>query len=235
MGAAVSKNLAIIVPTRGRPQNIERLVQVDAPNVDWYFCVDDDDDLHAYTAAIAAGVESVNMVTGPPQRLVPWINQMSAMLIEDGYQYIGFIGDDHLPRTPEWDKRIIEALERLGTGIVYTNDLLQSEKLPTVAFMTSDIIRTLGYMAPPCLTHLFVDDAWLAWGRAIKRIAYLPQVVIEHLHPIAGKAEMDANYETTGALLKADGIAYAKYKAEQFFGDVTKLEKLLKQPEPVSV
>lgn len=228
------KNLAIIVPTRGRPQNIERLMKLDVrPETEFWFCIDDDDPaIERYRGLSEEAGDSSEFVFGPSQRLVPWLNEISEYIMNEGTDYIGFIGDDHLPRTPEWDKRIIEALERLGTGIVYTNDLLQSEKLPTVAFMTSDIIRTLGYMVPPCLVHLFADNVWLDLGRAMKRIAYLPQVVIEHLHPIAGKAEVDANYEFTGALTKTDGIAYAKYKAEQFFGDVTKLEELLAAKTP---
>ena len=217
--------LAIICPTRGRPQNVERLLALDAPNVDWIFCVDDDDPEIARYRQIDQRVDAV-IWFGPPQRCVGWLNEASAYILDD-YRYIGFIGDDHLPRTPNWDQRIVEALERLGTGIVYTNDLLQSEKLPTVQFVTSDIIRTLGYFAPPALTHYYFDDYYLALGRAIRRIKYLPDVVIEHLHPLAGKAQMDTNYETTSPLMQSDGVAYAHYKAEQFMVDVFKLEQLL--------
>ena len=224
------RRLAIIVPTRGRPQNVERLVKLNAPYVDWYFCVDRGDDAADDYVRVTGGdewLDGVTLIIGKPQRLVPWLNETSAVLAEDGYDQIGFIGDDHLPRTEGWDQRIVDTLEQMGTGIVYTNDLLQGEKLPTVAFMTSDIITTLGYMAPPDLQHMYVDDFWLDIGRAIDRITYLDDVVIEHMHPLAGKANMDASYETTAALFRTDGVAYAHYKAEQFSDDVARVEALL--------
>lgn len=239
--------LAIIVPTRGRPQNVARLVALDAPEVDWYFCVDSDDaEAVAYAEALKINQApeehegklwcsrdgDVVLVTGAPQRMVPWINQISASDVLAEYDYVGFMGDDHLPRTPHWDQRICEALHRLGTGIVYKNDLLQCEKLPTVGFMTTDIVRALGYMAPPCLEHMFVDNFWLDIGRAIRRIKYLGDVVIEHVHPAAGKAPMDASYETTSPMMITDGKAYAEYKASEFFHDVVKLEALLKAVAP---
>jgi hypothetical protein len=89
---------------------------------------------------------------------------------------------------------ITDALTELGSGIAYGNDLLQGERLPTAAFMTSDIIRTLGWMCPPTLEHLYIDNAWLELGRAMGRLRYLPDVVLEHLHPDAGKAQQDQTY-----------------------------------------
>ena len=49
---------------------------------------------------------------------------------------------------------------------------------------------------------MYVDDAWMAWGQAVG-IEFLEDVVIEHLHPTAGKSETDASYETSEALMAA--------------------------------
>lgn len=121
---------------------------------------------------------------------------------------IGFMGDDHRPRTHGWDTAYLEALRELGTGIVYGNDLLQGERIPTQCAMTADIVRALGYMAPPALTHMYVDNAWLALGRTAQCIRYLPDVVVEHLHPVAGKAEWDEGYRRVN-----DPGMYAKDEA----------------------
>ncbi len=224
------KGLAVIVPSRGRPNNIRRLAEAFArtesdshPRL--IVCIDEDDpERYGYVS------QADQLVIRGRMRLVPWINHQSAEILveEDPPSIIGFMGDDHLPRTPGWPEKIEAAMEAMGgTGIVYGNDLLQREKLPTAAFLSADIIRCLGYMAPPALVHMYVDNFWLDLGRAIKRIRYLPQVVIEHLHPFAGKAEMDASYATTTPLMEQDRIAYEGYKRERFDQDVAKLKAMI--------
>lgn len=109
---------------------------------------------------------------------------------------LGFMGDDHIPRTPEWDIQVSTALSELGTGLVYGDDLLQHERLPTAAFMTKDIIQALGYMVPPEFKHLYVDDWWKEVATRAGCLRYLPEVIIEHLHYLVGKAEKDETYTT---------------------------------------
>ncbi len=95
--------------------------------------------------------------------------------------------------------------------------------------MSSNIVRTLGYMAPPCLEHLYVDNSWLAWGKGIDRLRYLPDVVIEHLHPEAGKAERDASYDATNSneQYQRDFAAWATYATGGLQEDIEKLKGLL--------
>ena len=214
-------DLAVIVPSRGRPQNADRLWTAfeGCPLAELVLCCDNDDP----TLPLYRECE-----VGPPARLVAWLNRAAADVLSDpDVRYVGFMGDDHLPRTPDWDAIVCDTLAELGTGIVYGNDLLQGERLPTAAFMTRDIVEALGYMAPPELEHLYVDDAWLAWGRAIGRIRYLPDLIIEHVHPAAGKAPSDAGYETADACMTADAAAFGTYLAERFDADVAKLRALL--------
>lgn len=106
----------------------------------------------------------------------------------------GFIGDDHRFLTPRWDMAITAANTEMGGGIVYGNDLLRGEELASQAFLDGRIVDALGWMALPGATHLFFDDTWMALGRAMNRLRYLPDIHIEHLHPTAGKAEWDDNY-----------------------------------------
>jgi hypothetical protein len=130
---------------------------------------------------------------------------------------VGFMGDDHVPRTPGWDARYMQGLERLGTGLVYGNDLIQGAALPTQVAMTSDIILATGHMVPAGMVHLFADNAWLALGQALDAIAYLPDVVVEHLHPIAGRAEWDAGYAeaNTDARSDADRAVFEQWREHE--------------------
>jgi hypothetical protein len=112
---------------------------------------------------------------------------------------------------------------------VYGNDLLQGANLPTAVFMTSDIIRALGWMVPPSLQHLYVDDSWRDLGRSAACLQYLPDVVIEHVHPFAlgadhrPKAELDDGYRRVNApgVYAADEAAYrAWHRSGAFARDV---------------
>jgi hypothetical protein len=80
--------------------------------------------------------------------------------------------------------------------------------------MSSDIVRTLGQMVPPTMQHLFVDDYWKALGIGIGQLHYVPEVVIEHMHPSAGKAEMDDSYAITNHpdRYESDGAAWKAYR-----------------------
>lgn len=209
--------MAVFVPSRGRPHNIAQLVEEWERTFSWYaelFVALDEDDpaLPEYLALDVWHNAWAGNVVGPRRRLGPTLNWLAENY--PAYDAVGFMGDDHRPRTPHWDETIVSVLNQMGTGIVYGDDLLQHERLPTAAFMTADIVRALGWMVPPKLVHLFIDDAWKALGEGMGHLHYLPGVVIEHVHPTAGKAPMDAGYAevNSGEQYAADGAAFEEFK-----------------------
>lgn len=119
-----------------------------------------------------------------------------------------------------------------GPGIVYGNDLLQGEIMATAVAMTSDIVTTLGYMAPPALIHLCLDLVWMDWGRGMGRITYLGDVILEHMHPANGKAEIDAYYIecNSSAVSTADATTYYDYRDNGgLHADLEKLRALIEE------
>lgn len=224
----MTSELVVLVPSRARPQNIQRLLQAwtsTSAQASLVIYVDDDDpEIESYRALLSDPYTS--LVIGPRRGLNATINWLATRLV-DTYAYMGFMGDDHLPRTARWDQLIVAELEKLGTGIVYGNDLLQGGAIPTAVFMTSDIPRALGYFSPPELTHMYLDNSWLEWGRGINRIKYLPNVVIEHMHWSVGKAQHDASYGETGPLMGPDQVVFDQYMKERFADDLAKLKELL--------
>jgi hypothetical protein len=82
-------------------------------------------------------------------------------------------------------------------------------------------------MLPAC-QHMYVDTAILALGAAAGRITYRSDVVIEHLHPYAGKAQMDESYrESNGAArFEADRKAFEAWHADGLAEDAAKVEAL---------
>jgi hypothetical protein len=224
-------DLLVIVPSRGRPGAVAELARAWAETAagvaDLLVVVDDDDpELPSYQRL---GVDiRVHASTGS-RGIVPVLNA-AAVEAAGRYRMVGFLGDDHRPRTTGWDKRIVDQLDELGTGIVYGDDLLRGEALPTAAAMTSDIILALGCMAPPALRHLFVDNVWYDLGHAIGKIRYLPDVTIEHLHPAIGKGQWDDLYRELNAdtTYAQDRDAYNAYNTSGAFAeDVDKVRRII--------
>ncbi|MFC8065511.1 hypothetical protein [Streptomyces sp. NPDC057293] len=234
----MADDLLVIIPTRGRPQSVMPIVRAwheTGATADLLFAVDTDDpELAAYkreaTKHKAGG--QIRFTFGKRRRLVGTLNQQ-AVKAAGSYRFLAFMGDDHRPRPAAmpWDARIRECLSG-GPGIVYGNDLLQGEKMATAVAMTSDIVATLGYMAPPSMVHLCVDLCWVDWGCGMQRITYLDDMVIEHLHPAASKAELDAVYEecNSEAQVSADTAAYYEYRdGGGLEADLAKLRKLVEE------
>jgi hypothetical protein len=230
-------DLVVIVPSRGRPQNIARLVDDwkqtgawDDPHAHLVVAVDDDDPTLLDYVAVDKGVTIARWLG-----MVGTLNEQA--LRHAGWPglgkpwcHVGFAGDDHAPRTPGWAERIRHELDEMGTGIVYGNDLFQRQNLPTAVFMTSDIIAGLGYMVPPTFRHLYADNVWKAWGEGIGRLRYLDDVVLEHLHPEAQKSEWDEHYirVNSGQMYSEDGAAWEQYRdGGGLAADITKLKELL--------
>jgi hypothetical protein len=229
----MASRLLMICPSRGRPANVARLLwawKQTAGQAHLLIAVDDDDpELDAYHDVLhTADAGHFAARIEPRRRLGPTLNRLATINV-NAYDAIGFLGDDHVPRTVGWDSQILVELTRLGTGFVYGNDLLQGPTLPTAVAMTSNIIRTLGWMVPPGLVHLYIDNAWLDIGRGLGRIAYLPDVVIEHVHPVAGKAEWDDRYAEVNSAeqTNADHAAYVAWVRESMPTDVEKLRRLV--------
>jgi hypothetical protein len=224
-------DLVVIVPSRGRPVAARELAasfaETCTADTRLVFALDSDDpELSAYPTTAGGEV----CVAPAPSNMVLTLN-----LAAKGYASylpnfaIGFMGDDHRPRTVGWDSMYLDTLRELGTGLVYGDDLIQGERVPTQVAMTSDIVRALGYMAPPQLVHLFVDNFWLSLGRLAGCIRYRSDVVIEHMHPVAGKAGWDEGHKrvNTPEYYARDEAAWRAYiDAGHLAADVAKVEAL---------
>jgi hypothetical protein len=174
----------------------------------------DDDDKSEYSEAVLARA-SIN----PRLRMGGTLNLLATKHAED-YEYLAFMGDDHRPRTEGWDRILANAIgER--PGVAYGDDLLQGANLPTAVLLSADIVRKIGYMVPPSLVHMYMDNFWKEFGQRIGNLVYKEDVVIEHLHYLAGKAINDLQYQevNNAAVYETDRIAYEDYKATQMDAD----------------
>jgi len=228
-------SLCMIVPSKGRPGNASRLLHaVNETAGDelerLVFAIDDQEPLAAEYRAVIPREEGwdwadVVQVEAKPQRVGPVLNALAAQCA-DHCDYLGFMGDDHLPRSQFWDEKLVAALNG-RPGVAYGNDLIQSEKLPTACVISAEIVHSLGYMCPPGQEHLYLDDFWKLLGEAVGNLVYCPDVVIEHLHPTVGKAEYDQYYRVNNDVgqYSRDEAAYQQFLVSTWPSDLVRLKQ----------
>jgi hypothetical protein len=221
----MSNSNLVILPSRSRPDNVERCINALKENsVISDFCVAIDDDQSDLYPRLDGVIYEVN----PRLRMNGTLN-LVANKYASKYKTIYFLGDDHLVKTKSWDRYLAEAINIKGYGLAYGNDLLQGKNLATAVMMSTNIIEILGFMAPPKLIHLFMDNFWMTLGLKINSLYYFDDVIIEHLHPYAGKAEMDAGYVDANSeeVGSADQKEFVRYLSEEFEDDLKKVMKLI--------
>jgi hypothetical protein len=232
-------DVALIVPSRGRPERLRDMLlgALEHPrqaSIEVWVGLDDDDRSEygiACDPAFAAGAD-VYVMRKPRRSLSSWTNLLAQLCLshrDNPPGYLMSIGDDHMVRTDGWDKALIEAIaEQDGPGFAYGNDLFQGGNLPTAWMVHADVVRVLGWMMLPTCEHMYVDNAIRDLGLAADRLAYLPSVIIEHVHPNAGKAEHDDSYRESNRhdRYTRDGAAFEAWRHGQMARDAATLSAL---------
>ncbi len=220
------RDCLIIAPTRQRKDNAQRLIDSVAATAtaqtDLILAVDDDD-AHSY-AGLRAG--RARVLVGPRQTCPAWTNQI-ARDYGGGYRALASFGDDHVPETPGWDTALLGAIDVMGgTGIAYGDDCLQHENLPTAPVVSSDIVAALGWFMLPGLRY-YCDNVWKHLGEMAGCLAYLPDVIIRHVHFSVTGQLPDATYAESMPSAQADEIAYRSWLSGQAEKDVATVRELI--------
>lgn len=249
--------LLVIVPTRSRPESVARIVQAWDDTEAWaradlLLVVDADDPRYTEYVTAYDAVRATRLRPGSGQQaqkfwmrvapewapLVPKLNMAArsyAANAWNGHVAYAFMGDDHMPRVMpfgrRWTDAYLDTLAEMGTGIVYGDDAFQGEALPTQWAMTKDIVKALGGMVPAPVEHLYCDNSVYALGREAGCLRYLPEVLIEHMHPAARKVATDEQYKRVNSRdqYARDHQAYITWLArpDGRDADVAKVKQLM--------
>ena len=211
----------VIIPSRGRPDNVARTVeqlQLYSKISDICVAIDDDE------ADLYPRIDNVIYEVNPRLRMNGTLNLVANKYVDD-YKTIYFMGDDHVVRTEGWDEKLYAPIKERGYGLSYGDDLFQREKLATAVMMSTNIIKPLGFMAPPKLIHLYMDNFWMTIGHALDALNYIPEAIIEHMHYLNGKATQDEGYTDVNSseVYTHDKIVFDEYAANQLKDDVLKV------------
>jgi len=187
--------ISVLCPTRNRPGGVRRLIRsardTAAGPLEFVFYIDDD--APGSVPPDVAATPGVLVVTGP--RLV-FSDMWNACYAKASADVLMMAADDIMFRTPGWDEAVLAEFARWPDRIVLVHgeDLIQGARLGTHPFVHRKWADALGYFSPTFFGRDFCDT-WLSdlADRAGRR-SYLPDVVIEHVHPGAGKAPFDQTY-----------------------------------------
>jgi hypothetical protein len=217
--------LGILLPTRGRPDNLARFVEaVEATADDWHlylrldYC---DPQAHLYDmVTLVDRCSRVTITHGERIGFGASLNELAFHAERDGMSHIGMFGDDVVPETPHWDTRLIWGLGD-DLGVAYGDDGLRHKHdpdLPTHYITQIEVYNRLGYLAPPTIRHLFLDNVARDVGRYLKNFVYVP-VSIRHLHPwVVGEHAHDPTYAEGGRnpdIRHADRLAYIRWTQDR--------------------
>lgn len=188
----------------------------------------DPDDEHTYEN-VAWPIPTVKLVTGerewPP---VKWNLGVSAAQGD-----ILFLGQDDVAfRTNGWDTTIEDTYANLSDPywLVYTRNGHQDQRLATYPFLTRPWIDTLGYMVWDAVVGDFCETWVFDIAKQVGRTRYLPDVLIEHLHPAFGKADEDQTHREYRAAQQGSR-AWRKYQttATQRATDADKIRSRIEE------
>lgn len=230
-------SVVVAMPSRERPQRAAEAIHAARSlavltSTSIVLVVDaDDSTLPAYRELTWDWGPMVHLAVLEPEdtgNLVRATNTIVRFIMDDEPDAIvGNLGDDHMVRTQGWDRMVSDALE--SPGIAYGDDKVHGEHLPTAPFISGRIIRALGYYALPDCAHMYIDNAWrdIAELAGVRR--YLPDLVIEHMHPAVGKALWDDSYLRTNsdsAILR-DRAHYESWRKHAMDVDVGRVRDAL--------
>ncbi len=219
-------DLLVMVPTRGRRAQCERFLEAfsqTATCADLLF-ITDPDDQDTY-----AGMDwgtATHAVLDPRDYLTGKLNK-TALPMADLYPVLAWFGDDCVPETPGWDKLMLDTLATLGgTGWVYPDDKRRND-VPEQWMCSSDVVKALGWFAPPSLSHYYIDNVIAELGKRAGMIRWCPQAVIRHEHySVTPATEHDEVYRSTEEMFGAsDRAAFQEWRSSQCANEVSVLRR----------
>ena len=195
-------DISLLVPTRGRPKLLRRLFDSLADTTSRLEKIEiilyiDDDDLPTHEVTHAS-LQLIKLIKSPGEKM----GRMNQMCYEASRgRYLMLMNDDVVFRTKAWDERTLNAFTRFPDDIalVYGNDLHQQESVATLPILSRAVCGVLGGICPRDYLNVYIDVHLLDVFKKLAklghhRIAYLADVIFEHMHHEVGKSSMDATY-----------------------------------------
>lgn len=219
-----------ILPTFGRAHsNIPRFFKAAAETgmtIPGYLVVDEADyakNVEVYDALELPDNWSIHLVQGGGCAIAT--EQAYRALITDDTDAVFWLADDLIPETPQWDVRCIEQLN--GWNFVSTNDAAHAPaKANGATVWSGDLIRAIGYFAPPGAVHMYIDDLVEEVGRATGCWHCDMSILVRHENA-AWSGAKDTTFAKTNAHWPEDDRAFQAWKRDEKHNAVNRVLALM--------
>jgi hypothetical protein len=165
----VRGDLAVLVPSRGRPAAVAGLASsicaTAAGATALIVAVDLDDPASTDYPPVAAGAPNLPglLVLERTASAGQALNLIAARYAPAA-RHLLFLPDGLRPVTPGWDTALCAALDA-GAGMARGREGT-AEPLPRHVAVRAAVVQTLGYLVPPGVPTTAWADVWAGWGKA---------------------------------------------------------------------
>lgn len=135
---------------------------------------------------------NVSIEYGPKKTMCEVLNYFSCKKYRD-YQYYSEVNDDHVFVTEGWDIKMMQTIDTKYNGVSIAHG--KTESLPTATMHGAKLVHGLGYFFPPQYLHMMLDLWIIEIDAQTEIMTYVPDVLVDHRHPVFKKAEWDATYQ----------------------------------------
>lgn len=219
--------ISILVPSRGRPENIRRLHESLETTTEgrWELLVRRDHDDPKWGEYET--FPHLLYVTGDRLLLSQLWNDLAVYALGD---ILCHGGDDITFNTPGWDRIVREAFPEDQIAFVHGDDLGgKGDTLGTHGFLSRKAVKTVGYFMPPYFASDYNDLWWNEVYESIGRRIFVP-IVTEHHHPAFGKGEWDLTHQERVERHEAENVDQIWVDtADKRIEDAAKLEAVISQ------
>lgn len=179
--------------------------------------------LFVATEGDAAVIDAVNACGAECEVIPPNPVGDYAIKINHGYRVTDepylFLGADDLEFHPGWFEAAVCHFEDPAVGVVGTLDMANSRvtkgRHATHSLVARSYVDAHGTIDGPGVLHEgyiheFVDDEFIQTAMMRNAFRFEPESVVEHLHPMVGKAPMDELYAASRHRMRIDRGRYAR-------------------------
>lgn len=196
--------ISFLIPTRNRPKILNRLIDSvirnssDLSNIEMILYIDEDDLSHHDIKPADDRLTIKKLIR--PRANMGFCN--SECLKHATGDIIILLNDDTVIQTTNWDIALLKALEKFPDQIflAYPNDLFKKSKLATFPILSRKTCELLHDPFPHAYKGAFIETHLVDIFQRLKhhghnRILYLNDIIFEHMHYRAKKAEFDQTYQ----------------------------------------
>lgn len=216
-----------LVPSRKRPEKLRRFFQALA---------DTDTKTPGLVLIHHAEFQDPALVTAYDTLTIPWNWRLiktqgdsqgdKLREVVDLYvnkDWVGLLGDDQVPDTMNWDLKLVERIKGWNLVSCYDDGWQINQRGGRIAgtmMWSGELLRTVGYIFPPGMHHVYLDDIWEELGGLTGCWSFAehacPDVVIKHLHVTRGLSEEDETHRIAyNYFAQTDYPVWHSWRAEE--------------------